>query len=208
MNYKLLPWAAGLAAIVLFSTCSGFQVAGKVQSGRFALRGQRPEAAVALLREAATLDPNYVTSFMLSQSVHTYLGRAYYENRQFVEAQRSLETALGKNGDDHVARLYLGLSSIRQGNREQGLRDLENGLRGIDNLIENIRSSNSDYAQFWDIGGQIRSEIRRILAATSGGKFTEAELSGAEWVGKMFDEEIEKVHEDDLRNRQRRGRDS
>jgi tetratricopeptide (TPR) repeat protein len=208
MNTKMLLAPGCLSALLLVSGCVGFEVSGAVQSGRFALKGRQPDAAVAYFRRAAELDPDYVLPFVSRETVQTYLGRAYYEAGKFPDARRALELALKKNEQDYTARLYVGLALLREGSRDQGRRETESGLRGIYSGIEHIANGNTDIANYWDPGKQIRSEIQRTLALASSGKLSEGELiSSAEWIGRNLDGEIEKAQSQQKRDTQRRGDD-
>jgi tetratricopeptide (TPR) repeat protein len=202
--------AAGyFACLILIGGCTAFQIAGDVQQGRYALRANQPDNAVGHFSRAAALDPDFVLPTMLSESVQTYLGRAYYEAGNFAEARRTLEIARQKGGQIGAAQLYLGLTSLRQGNRDQGQRDTETGLREIFNTIESIAAGNTDSARYWDASKRIRGEIQYALALSSTGKLPPADLiTIGEWVGKNLDEEVEKAQADELRDIQRRGRDN
>jgi tetratricopeptide (TPR) repeat protein len=201
--------AGYLASIVLIGGCTTFQVGGEVQKGRYALRGRQPEIAAGHFSRAAELDPDYVLPLQLRVSVYTYLGRAQYEAGNFAEARRALEIALKNNPQDSTTQLYLGLTSLRQGNRDQGRRDTETGLRGIFSTIESIAAGNTDSARYWDPGKRIRSEIQNALAASSSGKLPDGDLiTISEWIGKNLDEEAEKAQADEWREIQRRSRDN
>jgi tetratricopeptide (TPR) repeat protein len=101
----------------LVAACSGLQTGNEVQAGRMALLTGNPEAALAHFKAAAEADPNYVNpSDPLQQGVWTYLGRAYYTAGKFPEARDALGRALAKNGNDFMARFYLGLTLLRQPN--------------------------------------------------------------------------------------------
>src|SRR5207247_11136402 len=60
-------------------------------------------------------DPNHVScAGPLQESIWTYLGRAQYHSGKLAEAKGSLEKALSRSNEDQMARLYLGLTSLRQ----------------------------------------------------------------------------------------------
>lgn len=88
---------------------------GDFQSGRQALiRGNSSEAAARFERVARS-EPQYITELApLRQSIWTYLGRAQYHSGQLAQAKASFEKALGHFGEDQMARLYLGLTLLRQ----------------------------------------------------------------------------------------------
>jgi tetratricopeptide (TPR) repeat protein len=156
-----------------------------------------------LLRNAAELDPNYKTSYSIRGSVWTYLGRAYYEVGNFPEARRALEKALSNDKDRPLARLYLGMTLLRSGDQQEGRRETEAGLRGINNLLNRLASSPSS-GIYWDPTRQIRSDIQRALSAT--GTLESAELiTVGERVGSQLDEEIDNARRVETSDRYNRG---
>ena len=204
MNSKNLLLLVGcFSAFVFIASCAALQIAQDVQQGRNALRTGQPAAAVSYLRRAADLDPNYHAPDVLGESVLTYLGRAYYEMGNFLEARNVLEKALANHPQDHTAHLYLGLTYLRSGDQDRGRREVESGLKGIYATLESLASSPYQ-GIFWDPGRPIRSEIQRAL----GGKLESAQLVGvAEWVGSKLDEEVEIARRDETRERYQRGGD-
>lgn len=74
-----------------------------------------PSIALSHFERVAQRDPNYVTLFSpLQQSIWTYVGHAQYALGKFPEARETFERALSHFKDDTMARLYLGLTLIRQ----------------------------------------------------------------------------------------------
>jgi tetratricopeptide (TPR) repeat protein len=197
MDSKNLWLAACLALLIFFSACTALQVGQDVQVGRSALQAGRPEVALGYLRRAAELDPNYTLPYTLRESVLTYLGRAYYETGNFAEARGTLEKALARDKDDDLARLYLGLSLMRNGDPDRGRREAEAGLKGIYNWLENISNNNSS-GIFWDPGRLIRADIEKTLAAKSDpSEFAVA----AQRIGREFDEEVDRARKDEVYTR-------
>ena len=139
----------GLWTFIILCGCVGSQVAQEVQLGRNALQTGQPQVAVGYLQNAAELDPNYKTPYSIRESVWTYLGRAYYEVGNLPEARRALEKALSDDKDDPLARLYLGLTLLRAGDQQEGRRETEAGLRGVNNLLNRLASSPSN-GIYWD----------------------------------------------------------
>lgn len=186
-----------LALLIFVSGCTALQVGQDVQAGRNALQTGRPEVALGYLRRAAELDPNYTLPYTLRESVLTYLGRAYYETGKFAEARSTLEKALARDKDDHLARLYLGLTLMRGGDPDRGRREAESGLKGIYDWLEDI-SVTSSSGIFWDPGKQIRSAIERTLS----GELEASEfVAEAQRVGREFDEEVDKARKDEAHTR-------
>jgi tetratricopeptide (TPR) repeat protein len=101
--------------VLLFGACSALNTEGQFASGRQALI--RGDAATALnqFRRVAEQDSNYqMASVAFRQSIWTYLGRAQYTLGDFSQSKESLEKALSQSSEDHLARLYLGLTLLRQ----------------------------------------------------------------------------------------------
>lgn len=200
MNKHLLP-AIGLSAIFFVSGCSHFQVAREVHAGRNALQSGRPSDAVAYLMRAAEQDPGYAVSHRIPGGVLAYLGRAYYESGSDMEARSVLEKALARDTDDHVARLYLGLSLARSEGLERGRMDLERSLRGIHGWLEQLAEDRQS-GIFFDPTRQIRSAVDQAL----NGKLNSPELlTSARQIGVQLDEEIDNARRDESRSRYNRG---
>jgi tetratricopeptide (TPR) repeat protein len=205
MQRLMVSLPVGISTFVILSGCVGSQVAQEVQLGRNALQTGQPQVAVGYLQNAAELDPNYKTPYSIRESVWTYLGRAYYEVGNFPEARRALEKALSDDKDDSLARLYLGLTLLRAGDQQEGSRETEAGLRGVNNLLNRLASSPSN-GIYWDPTRQIRSDIQRALSAT--GPLESAELiTVGERVGSQLDEEIDTVRRVEARDKYNRGGD-
>ena len=195
MNSKALSLPGCLLALIAASACAG--VGQQVQAGRLALQTGRPNDAVALLMQAAEQDPDYKTPYRVREGVLTYLGRAYYETGRDAEARSTLEKALAKDRDDPLARLYLGLTLARNGDRERGHREIESGLKGIYDTLEYIAADNlSGY--YWDPAMNIRRDIRMTLDdKTDPEKLT----ASAQRIGALFDEEIDRARRDESNSR-------
>jgi tetratricopeptide (TPR) repeat protein len=183
----------GFSVLLLISGCSG--VGGDVQAGRNALQTGRPNDAIGYLARAADADPNYKIPYRVRAGVLGYLGRAYLETGKDTEARQTLEKAVTLNGDDPFAHLYLGIAMLKTGERERGRKEIEVGLRAIDDTLEYI-AADSVYGFYWDPGMQIRNDIRKSLAA----KLDDAQLAMAgERIGRQFDDEIDKARRDEGR---------
>ncbi len=181
--------------LLFMSGCSS--VGGDVQAGRNALQTGRPNDAVGYLALAAELDPNYRLPYRVPARVLALLGRAYLETGRDKEARQTLERAVNVDKDDAFAHLYLGIAMLKTGDRERGRREIEVGLKLIDDTLEYF-SEDRVYGVFWDPGMQIRNDIRKTLAA----KLDDAQLIMAgEYIGRQFDEEIDKARRDQARGR-------
>jgi tetratricopeptide (TPR) repeat protein len=179
--------------LLFIAGCSG--VGGDVQAGRTALQTGRPEEAIGYLTRAADADPNYKIPYRIRASVLGYLGRAYLETGRDVEARQILEKAVNLDNDDPFAHLYLGIALLKTGERERGRKEIDMGLKAIDDTLEYI-AADRVYGFYWDPAMQIRNDIRQSLTA----KPDDAQLAvaGAR-IGRAFDEEIDKARRDEGR---------
>ena len=193
-----IPAAEFVLAGFLFLLVAGCSsVGGEDQSGRRALQTGRPEIAVGYLASAAEVDPDYRIPYRVRASVLSYLGRAYLETRRPTEARQTLETAVKTHPDDPFAHLYLGIALIQTGERQGGRKEVEAGLKAIDETLEHI-AEDQITGLFWDPAMAIRNDIRRTLAARSDDDHL---IASAERIGRMFDEEIDKARRDEARRR-------
>ena len=194
-----------LLAILLLSACASLRVAQDVQYGRQAFLIGNHESAEAYFREAAQLDPNYIYYTQLPQGIWSYVGRAEYATGRYPQARQSLERALSQNRDENLARLYLGLTLARDGDRQRGLKELESGMRGLHDWIEYVTQAHRfSYGQWWDPGHEIRSAIRSELAMISGRDVDLQRLiTEGEWLGKRMEEEIDRARRQESWDRSR-----
>jgi len=194
-----------LAAFVL--ACASFQVGGEVNSGRQAFLIGNNESALAYFQSAAQKDPNYVYGTALRQGIWSYVGRTEYTNGRLPQAKESLERALAANPAEPIARLYLGLTLARAGDRQRGLKEIEAGLKGIYDWIEyTTQAFRFSFGQYWDPSREIRSAIQKDLAMISGRDLDWQKLiADAEWAGKQTEEESDRARADESRERNRDG---
>jgi tetratricopeptide (TPR) repeat protein len=192
---------ADLLVAMLFSVllfifgCSS--VSSEVQAGRNALQTGHPNDAVGYLTQAAAVDPNYKIPYRVQVSVLAYLGRAYLETGKATEARQTLERAVKLDNDDPLAHLYLGIAMLKTGEIERGRKEIEVGLRAIDDTLEYIQEDRVS-GFYWDPNMQIRNDIRKLLASKpDNGQF----MSESERIGAEFDEEIDKARRDEGRGR-------
>src|ERR1051325_4845935 len=130
-----------LALVLLLPACASFQTAGQVQSGRRALLVNDPEAALPYFLEAAKRDPNYVyISENFREGIWTYVGRTQYAMRRYQDARQSLEHALANDRDDHMARLYYGLTLVRLGDSALGVKEIKSAMQGIHDWLEKMEA--------------------------------------------------------------------
>ena len=187
---KMNLWA-WLAILSFLYGCTS----AEMQLGRQALFNNKPDEALVRFQRVTESDPNYVNTYY-QEGVWTYVGRAQYLTGKLPEARQSLERALSLHSDDYFARLYLGLVLARSGDRSEGLKDIENGIKGIYQANENMREHGT--LELWDQQKVIRKETESILAMISGKDFDWNKLiSDCEWLGRKFEEEVDLAMEDD-----------
>ena len=186
---------------LFISGCSS--VSSDVQVGRNALQTGRANDAVGYLTQAAAAEPNYKIPYRVQVSVLTYLGRAYLETGKDTEARQTLERAVKLDNEDPLAHFYLGIAMLKTGEVERGRKEIEVGLRAIDDTLEYIQEDRVS-GFYWDPNMQIRDDVRKTLAA----KLNDSQLiMVGERIGAQFDEEIDKARRDEGRGRSGGGGD-
>src|SRR4029450_2222804 len=172
---------------VFLAGCASLQSGGDLQYGRQALLAGNNEAALGYFQRAAQRDPNYIyaTGSSPKQSVWSYVGRSEYLTGRFPQARQTLERALASNRDEDIARLYLGLTLAREGDRQRGLNEIESGRRGLNNFLDYINQAQRfNIGQFWDVDRDIRRAIQSDLAMVSGKDVDWQRLTAdTEWLG-------------------------
>lgn len=191
--------------LVFLSACASFQAGSDVAAGRHALLAGNNETALSYFQSAAQIDPNYKYGTAYQQGIWSYVGRTEYAIGRLPQARETLQKALAANKDEDIARLYLGLTLVRSGDRQAGLKEIEGGMRGIHDWIEYITEAQRfSFGQFWDPAREIRSAIQGDLAMISGKEFDWQRLiSDSEWVAKRMEEEGDKARNDEVRDRNR-----
>src|SRR6266404_5334622 len=178
---------------VFLAGCTSLLSGGDVQSGRQALLEGKNEAALGYFQSAANRDPNYIyaTGSSPKQSVWSYVGRSEYLTGRFPQARQTLERALASNRDEDIARLYLGLTLAREGDRQRGLKEIESGMRGINSFLDYINQAQRfNIGQFWDVDRDIRRAIQSDLAMISGKDLDWQRLTAdTEWLGIRMEQE-------------------
>jgi tetratricopeptide (TPR) repeat protein len=186
------------------SGCSSVQ--GQIEAGRRDLLYGDPNLATAYFERAAEAAPDRLYFSVLPEGSLTYLGRAYYASGKLPESRQALERAVSQSKDDNLAKLYLGLVGLREGDRQRGVSDLESGLRGIHEWLDYVEQwRTNSYGQFWDPSKQIRAKIKSELAMISRGAAPQELIAGGEWVGKRIEEEIDEARRDESDERSRDG---
>jgi len=192
---------------VFLAGCTSLQTGGEVQSGRQALLEGKNAAALGYFYSAAQKDPNYVyaTGSSPKQSVWSYVGRSEYLTGRLPQARQTLERALSANRQEDIARLYLGLTLAREGDRQRGLKEIEGGMRGINSFLNYIsQAQRYSIGQFWDPDRDIRSAIQSDLAMISGKDLDWQRLTAnTEWLGMRMEEEIDLARRQDALDKTR-----
>ena len=195
--------------LVFLAGCTSLQTGGELQYGRQALLKGNNETALGYFYSAAQEDPNYVyaTGSSPKQSVWSYVGRSEYLTGRFPQARQTLERALAGNREEDIARLYLGLTLAREGDRPTGLKEIEGGMRGINNFLDYINQAQRfSIGQFWDPGGDIRSAIQSDLAMISGKDLDWQRLTAdTEWLGIRMEQESDLARRQEAETRSRNG---
>jgi len=191
-----------LSVVLLLFGAASCQVAGQVQSGRQALLLRNdPEEALSHLQRAAESDPNYAMQVgPFREGVWTFIGRAHYQAGRLPEARKSLERALAQDRDDHLARIYLGLTLAKGGDRATGLQEMQRGMKGLYDWLEYI-SQHNYYGRYWDPNREVRGQIEKYLAAISRKELDGEKLvASAEWLGKRMEDEVDYARQDEQWN--------
>ena len=197
-------------AVLLFTLfslagCTTLQVGSDVAAGRRAMLTGNNEAALAYFQKAALTDPGYRWGTAYQQSIWSYVGRSEYALGRLPQARDTLEKALTINRDEDLARLYLGLTLARSGERERGLKEIESGIRGIHDWLDYINEAHRfSFGQFWDPARAIRSEIQGELSMISGRDIDwQLLVASGERIGQLMEEEGDKARRDEARERAR-----
>jgi len=193
----------GLLVLASIYGCAGSQAAHQIQQGRLALLTGKPEIAVQHFEQAAALDSKNSGS-PLEESGWTYVGRAYYETKNYPLARQALDRALAQDKDDDIARLYLGLIGAREQVNESSRQQIRAGLQGLYDRIEYIKSF--AYAgEFWDPSGQLSAELMALIETVSAPQVDwSSVIPRIEQLGLQIENEVDQVRRDES-NRYRGG---
>jgi tetratricopeptide (TPR) repeat protein len=188
-----------LSLVVFLSGCTSLQVGTEFGSGREAYLAGNNDAALSYFQSAAQKNSDYTYyGYTYRQGIWSYVGRTEYATGKLPQARQSLERALSLNNNEDVARLYLGLTLVRSGDRQQGLKEIEGGMKGIYDQSEYITQAfRFTQGRFWDPRGEIRSAIQGNLAMLSGKDLDVQRLiADGEWLGKRVEQEIDWARRD------------
>lgn len=149
---------------VLYLLFSGCAAATQVQQGRMALLYGDPGPAITSFQRAAESDPNYIYFSVFPQGVWTNLGRGYYIAGRLQEAHEALERAVALDKEDSMGRLYLGLTSAQIGDRQSSLKEIESGLRGLHEWLDDVNHY-AGYSLMDSTGTPQMKSARRLKTA-------------------------------------------
>ena len=199
-----------LTICTFLSACTTMQAGSAFQAGRRALIGGDDEAALGFFQTVADSNPNFVftTGSSPRQSIWSYVGRTQYLTDQFPQARQSLERAISGDREENIARLYLGLTLIQEGDRQRGLKEIESGMRGIDSFLNNIsRTQGFNIGQFWDPNRDIRNAIQYNLEMISRESFSSQQLiANIERIALQMERETDLARRQESREMRSRNR--
>jgi tetratricopeptide (TPR) repeat protein len=196
ITMKVIRFLSWLSLSVLLSACAVVTTAGDIAQGRQAMLEGNYQLALDYFWTGDQVDPNYTYGAELREGVLSFLGRAQYLTGNYAQARQTLEKNLSYHRSDNVARLYLGLTLVRLGDREAGLTNIQRGMSGIYNWLEYMNENfRFEFGQGWDPGGTIRAGIKSDLDMISSGKIDWSKLiTDGESLGIAIEQE-----EDDFR---------
>jgi len=198
MTTKRIYAFALLASLLGASSCASFRAGTDVAAGRKAYLIESNETALSHFQSAAQADPTYIYGAALPQNTLSYLGRTEYLTGRFPQARQTLQKALSTNTDPNMVRLYLGLTLARIGDRQQGLKEIEGGMRGLYDWLNYFTEAfRFNYGRFWDPRGEIRSAIQTQLATLRGKDIEWPQVfADGEWLGRRMEQEIDWAQRD------------
>jgi tetratricopeptide (TPR) repeat protein len=196
ITMKVIHFLAGLSLSVLLSACAVVNTAGDIAQGRQAMLEGKYQLALDYFWTGDQIDPHYMYGAELREGVLSFLGRAQYLTGNYAQARQTLEKDLSHHRSDNVARLYLGLTLVRLGDRQAGLTNIQRGMSGIYNWLDYLNENfRFEFGQGWDPGGTIRAGIKSDLDMISSGKIDWSQLiADGEALGIGIEQE-----EDDFR---------
>src|SRR5215813_4846130 len=193
---------------VFFSGCTTIGAGSVFSSGRQAYLAGYNDLALSYFQSAAQTDPNYSwLGFISRQGIWSYVGRTQYLTGKLPQARESLEKALSMRRDEELARLYLGLTLTRTGDRPQGLKAIGDAMKGIYDASEYVTQNfRWTWGRFWDPSREIRSFCQDNLAMLSA-KDVDLErlIANVEWLGKRVEQEIDWARRDQVEEELRDG---
>ena len=103
-----------LSALLALAACAALGAQNEFVAGRRALLRGEADNALGYFERIARSDPAFVSDSVLpAKNIWTYVGRAHYNSGRYDAAKSAFDQALSRKPDDHVARMYLGLTLLR-----------------------------------------------------------------------------------------------
>jgi hypothetical protein len=136
ITMKVIRFLSWLLLSVLLSACAVVTTAGDIAQGRQAMLEGNYQLALDYFWTGDQVDPNYTYGAELREGVLSFLGRAPIPHRELCTSASDLGKNLSYHRSDNVARLYLGLTLVRLGDRQAGLTNIQRGMSGIYNWLE------------------------------------------------------------------------
>jgi len=173
----------------------GFQAGSDVARGRQQMFMLNYQGALGYFQSAEQTDPNYIYGTELREGTLSFLGRAQYLTGQLEQARGTLQKAVEQHHTDNLARLYLGLTLARLGDRKAGLVEIETGTKGIGAFLNYITTTFAvTFGQFWDPAGTLRKAVAANLAMIAQGNFDWPTLiSNSESLAINFEQEPDRA---------------
>jgi tetratricopeptide (TPR) repeat protein len=173
MMRKVYGYVVVVLLAVFLSGCgASFQGSSDIARGRQSLFSGDNQGALGYFQSAAQANPNYIYGTELREGVASYLGRAQYLSGQLPAAQATLQQAVAQHKSDNLARLYLGLTQARQGDRKAALVNIESGLKGMQQFVNYIVNTFANsFGSFWDQDGSVRKALATNLSTVASGNF-------------------------------------
>jgi len=151
----LLPWICWS----LIASCgrpeflTGIGTGGKYLQGKEEItrrRGGDIDKAIVSLETVVSTDPTYKDSL-------TLLGRAYYMKTRYPAAFQILQRAVAVNPEDEIAWMVLGITQLRLGDEERGLKSLQGGVT----LFYKVSQKGYRGYRNWDRTGKVKAATNR-----------------------------------------------
>ena len=197
-SVRVFLWISVVSCFALLGCArpSGLGVAGRYIDGKDELiknRGSDLTKAIALLESVAREDPLYKDSL-------TLLMRAYYERGRYDDALQMAQRSLAVNSKDEITWIALGLTQLRLGYDDAGLKSLKAGIT----LLSKASKPGYRGISFWDRQGLVRRAVSRTALITMKGvsekddiiRSAEHLLSTVdqeEWTGRIEQEEEQRA---------------
>jgi len=151
----LLPWICWS----LIASCgrpeflTGIGTGGKYLQGKEEItrrRGGDIDKAIVSLEKVVLEDPTYKDSL-------TLLGRAYYMKTRYPAAFQILQRAVAVNPEDEIGWMVLGITQLRLGDEERGVKSLQGGVT----LFYKVSTTGYRGFRYWDRAGKVKAATNR-----------------------------------------------